>query len=95
MLWFGRLCKQTGFLFGELAPLNQIKVAIKQEFDTIDAIIFEAALTLNEIETKHKQKEYVIWCKTKSVLFDYCLYSADFAVNKSHLDSMGMSWSVC
>jgi len=43
-----------------LAPLNQIKVAIKQEFDTIDAIIFEAALTLNEIETKHKQKEYVI-----------------------------------
>jgi hypothetical protein len=39
--------------------LIQIKVAIKQEFDSIDAIIFEAALTLNEIETKHKQKEYI------------------------------------
>ncbi len=39
--------------------MSQIKVAVKQEFDTIDAIIFEAALTLNEIETKYKQKEYV------------------------------------
>jgi hypothetical protein len=39
--------------------LSQIKVAVKQEFGTIDAIIFEAALTLNEIETKYKQKEYV------------------------------------
>ena len=39
--------------------LSQIKVAIKQEFDNIDEILFEAALTLNEIETKYKQKEYV------------------------------------
>ncbi len=39
--------------------MAQIKVAVKQEFDPIDAIIFEAALTLNEIETKYKQKEYV------------------------------------
>jgi len=39
--------------------LSQIKVAIKQEFDKIDEILFEAALTLNEIETKYKQKEYV------------------------------------
>ena len=39
--------------------LTQIKVAVKQEFDNIDAIKFEAALTLNEMETKYKQKEYV------------------------------------
>jgi hypothetical protein len=39
--------------------LAQIKVAVKQAFDSIDGIIFEAALTLNEIETKYKQKEYV------------------------------------
>jgi hypothetical protein len=39
--------------------LGQIKVAVKQGFDTVDAIIFEAALALNEIETKNKQREYV------------------------------------
>jgi hypothetical protein len=39
--------------------LAQIKVAVKKEFDTIDAIIFEAALTVNEIETKYKQKDYI------------------------------------
>jgi hypothetical protein len=39
--------------------LVQIKVAVKQGFDNVDAIIFEAALTLNGIETKYKQKEYV------------------------------------
>ena len=39
--------------------LTQIKVAVKQEFDSIDVIMFEAALTLNEMETKYKQKEYV------------------------------------
>jgi hypothetical protein len=39
--------------------LNQIKVAVKQTYETVDAIMFEAALTLNAIETKYKQKEYV------------------------------------
>jgi hypothetical protein len=39
--------------------LPQIKVAVKPAFDIIDAIIFEAALTLNAIETQYKQKEYV------------------------------------
>jgi hypothetical protein len=32
---------------------------VKQVFDNIDAIIFEAALTLNAVETLYKQKEYV------------------------------------
>jgi|WetSurMetagenome_2_1015567.scaffolds.fasta_scaffold71066_2 hypothetical protein len=44
--------------FGEKI-LEKIKVEVKQTFDKIDAIIFEAALTLNDIETKYKQKEYV------------------------------------
>lgn len=39
--------------------MDQIKVAVKQGFDRVDAIIFEAALTLYEIDTKYKQKEYV------------------------------------
>jgi hypothetical protein len=39
--------------------LTQIKVAVKQAFDNIDAIIFEAALVLNAVETQYKQKEYV------------------------------------
>ncbi len=34
-------------------------MAVKQNFDGVDAIIFEAALMLNEIETKNKQKEYI------------------------------------
>ena len=40
---------------------------MKQAFETIDAIIFEAALTLNAIETQYKQKEYVSWCRTKKL----------------------------
>ena len=36
-----------------------MKVAVKQAFDNVDAIMFEAALVLNAIETKYKQKEYV------------------------------------
>jgi hypothetical protein len=39
--------------------LIQIKVAVKQDFDTIDGVIFEAALVLNAMETQYKQKEYV------------------------------------
>jgi hypothetical protein len=39
--------------------LSEIKVAVKQGFDSVDAIIFEAALVLNAIETKNKQKDYV------------------------------------
>jgi hypothetical protein len=39
--------------------MTQIKVEVKQGFDNVDAIIFEAALLLNEIETKYKQKEYL------------------------------------
>ncbi len=55
---FSKFRRQTWFSLEEFS-LNQIKVAIKQSFDTVDAIMFEAALTLNEIETKYKQKEYV------------------------------------
>ena len=50
--------RQKLILFGE-KNLDKIKVAVKQSFDTVDAIIFEAALTLNEQATKYKQKEYV------------------------------------
>ena len=32
--------------------MTQIKVAVKQAFDNIDAIIFEAALVLNAAETQ-------------------------------------------
>ncbi|HLN89778.1 MAG TPA: hypothetical protein VK253_06900 [Candidatus Binatia bacterium] len=39
--------------------LAQMKVAVKQAFDNVDAIMFEAALALNAIETRYKQKEYV------------------------------------
>jgi hypothetical protein len=39
--------------------LKQIKVAVKQTFDKVDAIIFEAALVINAIETKNKQKDYL------------------------------------
>ena len=38
--------------------MSQMKVAVKQVFDTVDGIIFEAALVLNAIETEYKQKEY-------------------------------------
>ncbi len=36
-----------------------MKVAVKQAFDSVDAVMFEAALVLNAIETQYKQKEYV------------------------------------
>jgi hypothetical protein len=38
--------------------LTQIKIVVKPSFDNIDEIKFEAALTANSIETKHKQKQY-------------------------------------
>lgn len=39
--------------------LNQIKISVKQAFGTVDSIMFEAALTINAVETLFKQKEYV------------------------------------
>ena len=45
-------------MFGDLV-LAQLKVAVKQVFDAKDEVMFEAALTANAIETRHKQKEYV------------------------------------
>jgi len=39
--------------------LIPIKIAVKQTFDNVDSILFEAALTLNAIETRNKQKGYV------------------------------------
>jgi hypothetical protein len=39
--------------------LTQIKIAVKQAFDNVDSIIFEAALTLNANETRNKQREYL------------------------------------
>lgn len=39
--------------------MNQIKISVKQSFGAVDKIMFEAALTLNAIETQDKQKEYV------------------------------------
>jgi len=36
-----------------------MKVAVKQTFDKVDAIKFEAAIAVNAIETQYKQKEYV------------------------------------
>jgi len=38
--------------------LTQIRIDVKQAFDSIDAILFEAALALNATETRYKQKEY-------------------------------------
>lgn len=38
--------------------MTEIKVAVKQSFDTVDEIKFEAALALYAIETQYKQKEY-------------------------------------
>ena len=38
--------------------MNGIKVEVKQVFDNIDSILFEAALTVNASETQFKQKEY-------------------------------------
>jgi hypothetical protein len=37
-----------------------MKVAVKQAFDSVDAIIFEVAIASNAIETQYKQKDYVI-----------------------------------
>jgi hypothetical protein len=39
--------------------LSQIKIFVKQTFGNVDSIIFDAALTLNAIETAYKLKEYV------------------------------------
>jgi hypothetical protein len=36
-----------------------MKVAVKQIFDSVDEVMFEAALLANSIETQDKQKEYV------------------------------------
>jgi hypothetical protein len=59
-LSFLREFEEKFFHFGDVSmPQPQIKVEVKQGFDNVDAIIFEAALLLNEIETKYKQKEYV------------------------------------
>jgi len=38
--------------------MSQIKVAVKQAFNSIDEIIFEAALALYASETRYRQKEY-------------------------------------
>ena len=39
--------------------LAQVKVYVKQVFGQVDSIMFEAAMTLNAIETQAKQKEYI------------------------------------
>ncbi len=39
--------------------MAQIRVFIKQDFGVVDSIIFEAAITLNALETKVRQKDYV------------------------------------
>ncbi len=36
-----------------------MKVAVKQTYDPVDEIMFEAALVANAKETKTKQKEYI------------------------------------
>jgi hypothetical protein len=38
--------------------MSQIRVAVKQAFNSLDEIIFEAALALYASETRYKQKEY-------------------------------------
>jgi len=39
--------------------LTPIKISVKQGFGSVDKILFEAALTLNAIETRYKLKEYI------------------------------------
>ncbi len=36
-----------------------MKVAVKQTYDSVDEIMFEAALVANAKETQTKQKEYI------------------------------------
>jgi len=48
-----------GFAGLAAGALTQIKIAVKQAFDNVDSIIFEAALTLNANETRNKQREYL------------------------------------
>jgi hypothetical protein len=55
----GRVRAGAGLRYSGEEKMDKIKVEVKQTFDNIDAIIFEAALALNDIETKYKQKEYV------------------------------------
>ncbi|MGO8806628.1 MAG: hypothetical protein ACLQO7_08530 [Candidatus Bathyarchaeia archaeon] len=39
--------------------MTEIIIKVKQPFNSVDSIIFEAALTLNAIETLNKQRQYV------------------------------------
>ena len=55
--WANKHIRIEGQTQGALI-LTQIKVAVKQAFDPVDSIIFEAALTLHAIETRNRQKEY-------------------------------------
>ncbi|MGE5532877.1 MAG: hypothetical protein ACM3UN_00855 [Bacillota bacterium] len=41
--------------------MGQLKVAVKQTFDPVDEIKFEAAILFNARETRYKQKEYIVW----------------------------------
>ncbi len=56
-----------------------MKVAVKQAFDAVDAVIFEAALVLNAIDTQYKQKEYVSWCGSRKLAAKH--FKVDFLVN--------------
>ena len=42
---------------GRWLNVTQIKIAVKQGYDSLDSIIFEAAMMLNAAETRCKQKE--------------------------------------
>ena len=44
----------------------QIRIVVKQAFDNVDAVMFDAALILNSIETQYKQKAYVNWIEFES-----------------------------
>lgn len=37
-----------------------MKIVIKQDFNHVDAVLFEANLVLNAVETLSKIKEYVV-----------------------------------
>ena len=45
-----------------------MKVAVKQTYGDIDAIMFEAALVANAKETQNKRKEYIRWLSTKNLI---------------------------
>lgn len=46
-----------------------MNVAVKQTFDNVDEIMFEAALVANAKQTQNKRKEYVSWKRTKIAVF--------------------------